>query len=77
MLCLKDLEKFIRETRAASNHLDNVEYQIHQRLSRREPSSPLESARQHKHLQQEILHVPSQVIRDGKSINQGFHLKLK
>ena len=68
ILFFQDLEKFIRETRAASAHLDDSETQIHQVYSQRETlTSPLESLRQHRFFQESIMSVPNQVIRDGRS----------
>ncbi|KAK3083009.1 hypothetical protein FSP39_011505 [Pinctada imbricata] len=63
-----DLEKFIRETRAAMSHLDDSETQIHQVYSKTDTSSPLESLRQHRFLQESILGVPTRVIRDGREL---------
>ncbi|OWF44350.1 SEC14 domain and spectrin repeat-containing protein 1 [Mizuhopecten yessoensis] len=61
----QDLEKFIRESRAAASHLDTAEAQIQQAYSKKDSSSPLESLRQHRYFQDSIMSVPTQVIRDG------------
>lgn len=66
VLVLQDLEKFIRESRAASSHLDDSETEIHQVYSQKDLlTSPLESLRQHRFFQESIMNVPTQVIRDG------------
>ncbi|KAL3854881.1 hypothetical protein ACJMK2_014117, partial [Sinanodonta woodiana] len=63
-----DLEKFNREARAASTHLDSSEAQIQHKYRTKNadsPTSPLEALRQHRFFYDSIMSVPTQVIQDG------------
>ena len=65
---LQDLEKFIRESRAAASHLDTAEMELQHRYRVKgpeSPTSPVEALRQHQFFQDSTLSVPRQVIRDG------------
>lgn len=66
---LKDLEKFVRESRAAASHLDTAETEIQHRYRNKgpeSPTSPMEALRQHQFFQDSTLSVPKQAIKDGE-----------
>ncbi|KAL5005801.1 hypothetical protein ScPMuIL_016959 [Solemya velum] len=64
-----DLERYVREVRAAMGHLDSSETQMQRAYSTSHlPSSPLETLRQHRHFQDAIMAIPTKVIREGKDL---------
>ena len=59
------MEKFLRECKAVTKHLDTTISQIDDRLRRDEKMTPEELLRQHRHLQESVYDTPVAIIRKG------------
>jgi len=70
-LSRQDLERFLREARAAAGHLDTAESEISFQASHTGPDSPvspIDALQRHRQFREHSLSVPEQVIKQGEII---------
>lgn len=63
---LQDFERFMKEARTASVHLNNAEVQVNRAFAKEGASSPFASMRRRHNWNKSVMSVPESVITDGE-----------